>query len=182
MSALPAVVRGAGALPLVSRALAVDPYRAPALLVADGVTSFDNAVRNVSLRVRAGEVVALAGDDARSLASFAAVCLGAPLQRGAIRVGAALHARLGLHRANLRGTAYVLDDPFAGLDAAARANLATRLAGLARAGAGVLVLSRDRVALASCADRLIVMREGRFVAEFERAEFSEFSMPGLPRA
>jgi ABC-type sugar transport system ATPase subunit len=146
-------------------------------LIADRVWTAHAAVKNVSLRVRAGEVVGIAGDAAGGLTALAAACLGSPTMKGVIRVRGALHAGLGSPDGDPQCAVHVVNEPFAQADPAQRVAMAARLAARARAGAGLLVLSRDLSALAACVDRLLLMREGRLIAEFDSAELHGLSLP-----
>ncbi|WP_226365705.1 ABC transporter ATP-binding protein [Pseudonocardia sp. ICBG162] len=55
----------------------------------------------------------------------------------------------------------VADEPTASLDVATAAEVTALLAGVARAGTAVLVVSHDRDRLATWADRIVTMRSGR---------------------
>lgn len=146
-------------------------------LAADGIWSADGSVKNSSLRLRAGEVVGVTGHDAAALAALAGACLGAPVKQGAIRIRGARYGCLGPRGVEARGAAFILADPFTSAAPAARIDLAAQLVGLARDGAAVLVLSLDLAALTSCADRILVMREGRLADEFDRFEYSTCLLP-----
>jgi ribose transport system ATP-binding protein len=73
----------------------------------------------------------------------------------------------------------LLDEPTQGVDVGAKAGIFELIASSAAAGAGVLVCSSDAKELALICDRVLVMRDGRAVAEMRRSELSE---AGLVRA
>jgi ABC-type sugar transport system ATPase subunit len=73
----------------------------------------------------------------------------------------------------------LLDEPTQGVDVGAKAGIYELIASSAAAGAGVLVCSSDAKELALICDRVLVMRDGRAVAEMGRSELSE---AGLVRA
>ena len=59
----------------------------------------------------------------------------------------------------------ILDEPFAGLDAATRHDLSDRLQRLVVTGGSVLLSSADPVGLERLADRVLVLRAGRLVVD-----------------
>ena len=61
--------------------------------------------------------------------------------------------------------ALILDEPTQGVDVGAKATIYGLLAEAAAAGAAMLVCSSDTEELANVCDRVLVMRDGRFVAE-----------------
>jgi ribose transport system ATP-binding protein len=67
----------------------------------------------------------------------------------------------------------LMDEPTQGVDVGAKAGIFELIADAAAAGAGVLVASSDAKELALICDRVLVMRDGRAVAEMARAELSE---------
>ncbi|MGH2940986.1 MAG: sugar ABC transporter ATP-binding protein [Solirubrobacterales bacterium] len=73
----------------------------------------------------------------------------------------------------------LMDEPTQGVDVGAKAGIFELIANAAAAGAGVLVCSSDAKELALICDRVLVMRDGRAVAEMRRSELSE---AGLVRA
>jgi ABC-type sugar transport system ATPase subunit len=75
--------------------------------------------------------------------------------------------------------ALLMDEPTQGVDVGAKAGIYELIANAAATGAGVLICSSDAKELALICDRVIVMRDGRAVAEMERARLSE---AGLVRA
>jgi len=76
-----------------------------------------------------------------------------------------VHRRVELARAlALRPRLLLLDEPAAGLGAEERAALAETLAGLARAGIGLLVIEHDMRFLLRLAHRLVCLDRGRVIA------------------
>lgn len=73
----------------------------------------------------------------------------------------------------------LLDEPTQGVDVGAKAGIYELIASSAAAGAGVLVCSSDAKELALICDRVLVMRDGRAVAEVRRSDLTE---AGLVRA
>jgi ABC-type sugar transport system ATPase subunit len=146
--------------------------RRSARLCVDSASSPDGLVKGVSFRMRSGEVVAIHGDDANALRAIADICLGAPLSQGSIRVKGSLHALTGSSWSAFEDVIVVTDASRTALHELATTLCAETLAGLAGAGAATLVLSRDFHTLAACADRLLVMRDGRLTEELSRYECS----------
>lgn len=70
----------------------------------------------------------------------------------------------------------LLDEPTQGVDAGAQAEIYELLAQAARDGAAVIVSSSDTKELAAICDRVVVLREGRVVGEFDRAALSETAL------
>ena len=62
---------------------------------------------------------------------------------------------------------FLLDEPTRGVDVAARAEIYRAVNGLAEAGAAVVLVSSDLPELLGMADRILVMRRGRMVAELD---------------
>ncbi|MER8425408.1 MULTISPECIES: sugar ABC transporter ATP-binding protein [unclassified Mesorhizobium] len=62
----------------------------------------------------------------------------------------------------------LLDEPTRGVDVGAKAEIYARLRDLASQGLGILVASSEMPELIGLCDRIVVLREGRNVAEFER--------------
>jgi len=75
--------------------------------------------------------------------------------------------------------ALLMDEPTQGVDVGAKAGIFELIANAAAAGAGVLVCSSDAKELALICDRVLVMRDGKVVAEVSRSQLSE---AGLVRA
>jgi rhamnose transport system ATP-binding protein len=67
----------------------------------------------------------------------------------------------------------IVDEPTRGIDIATKAEVHRLLVELSRGGVAVLVISSELPEVLAVADRILVMREGRLVAELARAEASE---------
>jgi ribose transport system ATP-binding protein len=68
----------------------------------------------------------------------------------------------------------LLDEPTRGVDVATKAELYRIICDLAEAGIGVLVVSSELEELAGICSRILVMRDGRLVAEMDGATATEF--------
>jgi rhamnose transport system ATP-binding protein len=64
----------------------------------------------------------------------------------------------------------LLDEPTRGIDIGAKAEVHRLIAELAAAGMAVLMISSDLPEVLAMSDRILVMREGRIVAEFGRQD------------
>ncbi|HKX30099.1 MAG TPA: sugar ABC transporter ATP-binding protein [Blastocatellia bacterium] len=62
---------------------------------------------------------------------------------------------------------FLLDEPTRGIDVAARSEIYREINELAESGAAIVMVSSDLPELLGMADRILVMRRGRLVAEFE---------------
>jgi ribose transport system ATP-binding protein len=71
------------------------------------------------------------------------------------------------------GEVLVCDEPTAGVDVGARAEIYEILVELARQGAAIVVVSSDALELMGLCHRILVMREGRIVHEFRHGSVSE---------
>jgi len=79
-----------------------------------------------------------------------------------------MRQRLGLERALLHHPRFVLlDEPFTGLDDASAAALVARLRDLRAQGAIILLSTHDLDLVSNLLDRVLVLRTGRIVDEFE---------------
>jgi ribose transport system ATP-binding protein len=67
----------------------------------------------------------------------------------------------------------VLDEPTRGIDVGAKAEIQELIDELADNGLGVLMISSELEEITEGADRVVVLREGRTVAEFDHAEVSQ---------
>jgi rhamnose transport system ATP-binding protein len=67
----------------------------------------------------------------------------------------------------------IVDEPTRGIDVGTKAEVHHLLAELARSGVAVLMISSELPEVLGVADRILVMREGRVVAEFSHADASE---------
>ena len=68
---------------------------------------------------------------------------------------------------------YVLDEPTVGVDIGACLSIYRALAELSASGAAILIVSSNLPELMGLTHRLMVMSDGRFVAEFQRDEYDE---------
>jgi rhamnose transport system ATP-binding protein len=64
----------------------------------------------------------------------------------------------------------ILDEPTRGIDVGAKAEIHRLMGELARAGVAIVMISSELPEVLGMSDRVLVMREGRIVAEFPRAE------------
>jgi putative multiple sugar transport system ATP-binding protein len=67
----------------------------------------------------------------------------------------------------------ILDEPTRGVDVGAKYEIYSIINALADGGRGVLMISSEMPELLGLCDRIYVMNEGRFVAEFDRADASQ---------
>jgi ribose transport system ATP-binding protein len=67
----------------------------------------------------------------------------------------------------------ILDEPTRGIDVGAKMEVCELIRGLAERGTGVLLISSELPEVLGMSDRVLVMRHGRMVAEFGRAEATE---------
>jgi rhamnose transport system ATP-binding protein len=63
----------------------------------------------------------------------------------------------------------ILDEPTRGIDVGSKAEIHRLMDELARAGVAILMISSELPEVLGMSDRVLVMREGRLVAEFDRA-------------
>jgi len=63
----------------------------------------------------------------------------------------------------------ILDEPTRGIDVGAKAEIHRLMCELAREGVAILMISSELPEVLGMSDRVLVMREGRLVAEFDRA-------------
>jgi rhamnose transport system ATP-binding protein len=64
----------------------------------------------------------------------------------------------------------ILDEPTRGIDVGAKAEIHRLMGELARGGVAILMISSELPEVLGMSDRVLVMREGRIVAEFTRAQ------------
>jgi ribose transport system ATP-binding protein len=69
--------------------------------------------------------------------------------------------------------ALLLDEPTQGVDVGAKATIYELISGAARRGTAVLLASSETKDLSEVCDRVLVLRDGRIVAEFDRASVTE---------
>ncbi|MGH6926859.1 MAG: ATP-binding cassette domain-containing protein, partial [Dongiaceae bacterium] len=62
----------------------------------------------------------------------------------------------------------ILDEPTRGIDVGAKAEIHRLMGELARQGLAILMISSELTEIMGMSDRILVMREGRIVAEFAR--------------
>jgi ribose transport system ATP-binding protein len=67
----------------------------------------------------------------------------------------------------------ILDEPTRGIDVGAKAEIYALIDRLASEGVAILMISSELPEILGMSDRIIVMRDGRIVAEFSRAEATE---------
>ena len=67
----------------------------------------------------------------------------------------------------------IVDEPTRGIDVATKAEVHHLLVQLARDGVGVLMISSELPEVLRISDRILVMREGRLMAELAHADASE---------
>jgi ABC-type sugar transport system ATPase subunit len=67
----------------------------------------------------------------------------------------------------------ILDEPTAGIDVGAKAEIYRLMAELAAQGLGLLLISSELPEVLAVSDRILVMHEGRLVAELDAREASE---------
>ena len=67
----------------------------------------------------------------------------------------------------------ILDEPTRGVDVGAKAEIYALMSDLARQGVGILMISSELPEVLGVSDRILVMREGRIVAEFDRERASQ---------
>lgn len=70
----------------------------------------------------------------------------------------------------------ILDEPTRGVDVGAKADIHEIIGEFARDGGGVLMISSELPELLAVCDRIVVLHEGRMVAEIDRAHASEESV------
>lgn len=75
-------------------------------------------------------------------------------------------------------TLLILDEPTRGVDVGAQYEVYRTTLDLADEGTGILVISSELPELLGIADRIVVMRMGRIVAEFARSEFDARTILG----
>jgi ribose transport system ATP-binding protein len=67
----------------------------------------------------------------------------------------------------------ILDEPTRGIDVASKAEIHTLMSELASRGIAILMISSELPEILGVSDRILVMREGRLMAEFSRAEATQ---------
>lgn len=67
----------------------------------------------------------------------------------------------------------LLDEPTRGIDVGAKAEIYALISALAAQGMGILMISSELPEVLGISDRILVMREGKLMAEFSRAEATQ---------
>jgi ABC-type sugar transport system ATPase subunit len=67
----------------------------------------------------------------------------------------------------------IMDEPTRGIDVGAKAEIHRLMSQLAQQGLAILMISSELPEIMGMSDRILVMREGRIVAEFSRAQASQ---------
>jgi ABC-type sugar transport system ATPase subunit len=67
----------------------------------------------------------------------------------------------------------IMDEPTRGIDVGAKAEIHRLMGEFARAGMAILMISSELPEVLGMSDRVLVMRGGRIVAEFDRAEATQ---------
>jgi rhamnose transport system ATP-binding protein len=70
----------------------------------------------------------------------------------------------------------IVDEPTRGVDVGAKAEIHRLLSELAQQGLGILMISSELPEVLGMSDRVLVMRGGRLVAEFSRAEATQHNV------
>jgi D-xylose transport system ATP-binding protein len=68
---------------------------------------------------------------------------------------------------------FILDEPTRGIDVGSKAEIYQIMDHLTRDGAGIIMISSELPEILGMSDRVMVMRQGRLVKEFSRAEANE---------
>jgi ABC-type sugar transport system ATPase subunit len=168
------------------------PFRAPSDAIAAGVSLLtderksEGILPNLALRenialpslskrivagmaVRAGAERVAVGDEIRQFGVVASSMDVAMRTLSGGNQQKALIARWHLDDAEV----FILIEPTHGVDVAARGEIYRRLEALAAAGKAVIVVSSELPELLALADRILVFRSGRIVAETRPSETSE---------
>lgn len=77
---------------------------------------------------------------------------------------------------------FLLDEPTRGIDVAARAQILAQIEALARDGKGVVIVSSDVDELLLACDTILVLAEGRVVAELDRSDDESWSREAVVAA
>jgi len=67
----------------------------------------------------------------------------------------------------------ILDEPTRGVDVGAKVDIYHIINDMAARGVGILFISSELPEILGMSDRILVMREGRLVGEFNRTQASE---------
>jgi ABC-type sugar transport system ATPase subunit len=74
---------------------------------------------------------------------------------------------------NTEPSLLILDEPTRGIDVGAKTEVRQKIDILAGSGMAVLLIASDLPEIMGMSDRILVMRNGRIVAEFARSQFTE---------
>ena len=74
---------------------------------------------------------------------------------------------------NTRPSLLILDEPTRGIDVGAKAEVHAMIGELAAEGIGIILISSDLPEVLAMSDRVLVMREGRQMAIFDRDEATQ---------
>ena len=74
---------------------------------------------------------------------------------------------------NAKPDVLILDEPTRGIDVGAKAEVHQIVDELARSGMAIILISSDLPEVLAMSDRVLVMREGRQMGLFDRAEATE---------
>ncbi|MEM4528052.1 MAG: ABC transporter ATP-binding protein, partial [Desulfurococcaceae archaeon] len=67
----------------------------------------------------------------------------------------------------------ILDEPTHGIDVGTKVEIRRLIVNLAREGKGIILISSELPEIVNMCDRVLVMRKGSIVAEFDRKDISE---------
>ena len=67
----------------------------------------------------------------------------------------------------------IFDEPTRGIDVGAKAEVFSLMEDLARKGVGIIMISSEMPEILAMADRILVMRAGRIVAEYGGGEATQ---------
>ena len=67
----------------------------------------------------------------------------------------------------------ILDEPTRGIDVSSKAEIHSLIGELAAKGMAILMISSELPEILGISDRILVMREGQLMAEFNRAEATQ---------
>ena len=68
---------------------------------------------------------------------------------------------------------FIVDEPTAGVDIGAKAEIHRLLRDLARKGMGVIVISSELPEILKVSDRIVIMKKGKIVGEMESGEATQ---------
>ena len=74
---------------------------------------------------------------------------------------------------NTHPSLLILDEPTRGIDVGAKAEVHAMIGELAAEGIGIIMISSDLPEVLAMSDRVLVMREGRQMAIFDRGEANQ---------